>query len=248
MSKARFRLLFSALVLMAPSAARSEPAVLGLARAYLGPESTLEGLKTVRFIGTLDRVDQAPGSPVIHNELDMVFEKPLRQHMVLKGPKVTITTGLDGYNGWDLLQDSTNPARQRLKWLDVQDLRTLRANTWENLYYYKTPEGGSVEDKGPETVDGVDCERVDFDHGAGVVYQRYFDRDTGRLVQTILGEETFKESGEQHFYGIRFPKTIVSTVKGPKGVFTATATFTQVILNENLPDSLFAVPSTPPGK
>jgi len=89
---------------------------------------------------------------------------------------------------------------------------------------------------------------VDFDHGAGVVYQRYFDRDTGRLVQTILGEETFKESGEQHFYGIRFPKTIVSTVKGPKGVFTATATFTQVILNENLPDSLFAVPSTPPGK
>jgi len=88
MSKARFRLLFSALVLMAPAAARSEPAVLGLARAYLGPESTLEGLKTVRFIGTLDRVDQAPGSPVIHNELDMVFEKPLRQHMVLKGPKL----------------------------------------------------------------------------------------------------------------------------------------------------------------
>jgi hypothetical protein len=248
MSTARFRLLFSALVLIAPAAARAEPAVLGLARAYLGPESTLEGLKSIRFIGTLDRIDPTPGAPAIHSDLDMVFEKPLRQHMVMKGPKITITTGLDGYNGWDLLQDNANPARRRLTWLQVQDLRTLRANTWENLYYYKAPEGGSVEDKGPMTADGVDCERVDFDHGAGVVYQRYFDRDTGRLVQTILGNETFREAGELRFYGIRFPKTIVSTVTSPKGVSTTTATFTQVVLNENLPDSLFAVPAAAPVK
>lgn len=249
MSKAPFRLMVCALVLMAPAVLRSEPAVIGLARAYLGPESTLEGIKTIRFVGTLDRVDSVPGVPPLHTELDMVFEKPLRQHMVVKAEKVTMTTVLDGYNGWDWLQDNADPAKHRLNWLKTQDLRTLRANTWENLYYYKVAEGGSIEDKGPATIDGVDCERVDFDHGGGVVYQRFFDRDTGRLVLTVLGSETFKETGEMRVDGIRFPTVIVSTVKTPKGnTVTSTAAFTKVVLNEALPDSLFEVPTPAPGK
>jgi hypothetical protein len=250
MSKAPSRLLICALVLMAPAVARSEPAVLGLARAYLGPESTLEGMKTIHFVGTLERTGTTPAGPqTLHTDLDMVFEKPLRQHTVMRAEKATMTTVLDGYNGWDWLQDNANPAKHKLIWLPMADLRTLRANTWENLYYYKTPEGGTVEDKGPVTVDGVDCERVDFDHGSGVVYQRFFDRDTGRLVLTVLGNESFKETGEIRVEGIRFPKSIVSTVKNPKGgELTETATFTKVMLNEPVPESLFSVPSPEPGK
>ncbi|HZZ19267.1 MAG TPA: hypothetical protein VFE25_07860 [Opitutaceae bacterium] len=248
MSKAPSRLLVCALVLMAPALLRSEPAVIGLARAYLGPESTLEGLKSIHFVGTLDRTGAAPGVAATHTDLDMVFEKPLRQHTVMRAEKATMTTVLDGYNGWDWLQDNSNAAKHRLIWLQLPDLRTLRANTWENLYYYKTPEGGSVEDKGPVAVDGIDCERVDFDHGSGVVYQRFFDRDTGRLVLTVLGAESFKESGEIRVEGIRFPRTIISTVKTPKGVITETATFTKVALDEPVAESLFTLPSAVPAK
>jgi hypothetical protein len=248
MSKAASRFLACALVFMAPLAVRSEPAVVGLARAYLGPESTLASLKSIHFIGALDRVDATPGALTIHSDLDMFFEKPLRQHLVVHASKVTMTTVLDGYSGWDWLQDNSDPAKHRLIWLQLPDLRTLRANTWENLNYYRSPDGGTVEDKGPTTVDGVDCERVDFDHGSGIVYQRFFDRDTGRLVSTVLGQESFRENGEMRVEGIRFPKSIISTFKGPKGSFTETATFTQIILNETMPDSMFAAPVVVPGK
>ena len=174
----------------------------------------------------------------------MIFEKPLRQHFVMRASKVTMVTVLDGYDAWDLLQDNADPRKFRLTWLQAADIRTLRANTWENLYYYRTPEGGSVDDKGPATVDGVECERVDFTHGPGTVYERYFDRDTGKLVMTVRGTETFREVGEIVVEGIRFPKTIVSRTKTPTGgEIVSTATFSSIALNEKLPADLFAAPN-----
>jgi hypothetical protein len=231
--------------LLLPAFARAEPAVVGLARAYLGPQSTLDGITSIHFIGTLDRVDPDRGAAgTVHTDLDMIFAKPLRQHLVMRAPKVTLTTVLDGYDAWDWLQDNADPTKFKLTWLPAADIRTLRANTWENLYYYSSPEGGSVEDKGPETVDGIDCERVDFTHGPGTVYQRYFDRDTGRLVLTIRGPERFRESGEILVDGVRFPKVIESRTKIESGSeVVSTAKFEQVILNEKLPNDLFTAPN-----
>lgn len=242
---APYRFLVCSLALLAQAALRAEPAVVGLARAYLGPESTLEGLTSIHFIGSLDRVDPGLGEKgTVHTDLDMVFVKPLRQRLVIRAPKVTMTTVLDGYDAWDWLQDNADPKKFRLTWLQTADIRSLRANTWENLYYYRAPEGGSVEDMGPATIDGVDCERVDFTHGPGLVYQRFFDRDTGRLVLTVRGAESFRESGEIRVDGIRFAKTIVSRTKSAAGAeVVSTASFDKVILNEKVSDALFTAPS-----
>jgi hypothetical protein len=246
MLSAPYRLMFCLLSLLAPAALRAEPAVVGLARAYLGPESTLDGLKTIHFIGSLDRVDPTQGEKgmTIHTDLDMIFVKPLRQRLIVRAPKVTMTTVLDGYDAWDWLQDNSDPKRFRLTWLQAADIRTLRANTWENLYYYRAPEGGSVVDMGPSTIDGVECERVDFTHAPGIVYQRFFDRDTGRLVLTVRGPESFRESGEIRVEGIRFPKVIVSRTKAAGGAeIVSTASFDKVILNEKVSEDLFTAPS-----
>ena len=160
-----------------------------------------------------------------------------------------MTTVLDGYDAFDFLQDNNVPSRFRLTWLTVDEVKTLRANTWENLYYYRAPEGGSIEDKGPATVDQIACERIDFSHGPGIVYQRYFDRDTGRLVLTVRGAESFRESGEIRVEGIRFPKMIVSTTKTATGKdLVTTATFESITLNEPLAPGLFASPSILPAK
>jgi hypothetical protein len=106
-----------------------------------------------------------------------------------------------------------------------------------------------VEDVGPETVDGVVCERVDFNHGPGIVFERYFDRDSGRLVLTVRGSETIRESGEIMVDGVRFPKKIVSTTKTASGKdLVATVIFDSVVLNETEPDDLFQVPSFLPAK
>ena len=250
MSKAPASVLLCAIALMAPAAARAEPAVLGLARAFIGPESTIDGIKSIHFVGSVQRVDpdQAAESAVVDG-LDMTFAKPLRQRLVVRGPKASRTTVLDGYDAWDWVQENLDPTKFRLTWLNAADIRTLRANTWENLYYYRGPEGGSVEDKGPATIDGVACERVDFTHGPGIVYERYFDRDTGRLVLTVKGAELIRESGEIRADGIRFAKTIVSTTKNASGkdVIT-TVTFDSVVLNEPLRADFFAVPSVPTAK
>jgi len=250
MSKTSASILLCAAALLSPAAARAEPAVVALARAYLGPQSTLDGISSIHYVGSLDRIDPSRGDKVpVHATLDLIFVKPMKQRLVARGEKVTMTTVLDGYDAWDLLQDNVDASKYRLTWLPAAEIRTLRANTWENLSYYRVPEGGSIEDMGPATVDGIVCERVDFFHGPASAYERYFDRDTGRLVLTVMGQETVRESGEIRVDGVRFPKSIISTTKTTSGKeIASTTTFESVVLNEPLAPGLFAVPDLPPAK
>ncbi len=250
MPKASFRFLALLSALLAPVSLRAEPAAIALARAYLGPESTLESITSIHYMGTLERVDpdssdKTPG----HATLDLILAKPLRQRLVARSEKVTMTTVLDGYDAWDFLQDNAVLSRFRMTWLKASEIKNLRANTWENLYYYRAPEGGTVVDKGPATIDGVACERIDFTHSPGLVYERYFDRDTGRLVLTVRGPESFREIGEIRVDGIRFPNKIVSTAKTASGKdLVTTAIFDSIVLNEPVAASLFSAPSPTPQK
>jgi hypothetical protein len=250
MSKASAHLIACALALLIPGAGMAEPAVIALARAYRGPESTLAAIISIHYVGTLERRDPDHGdNAALSGQLDMIFARPLRQRLVDHEQTMVRTTVLDGYDAWDFVQSSSDPSKYRLTWLNVAEIKSLRANTWENLNNYSVPEGGSVEDRGPATIDGITCERVDFTHGPGIVYQRYFDRDTGRLVLTVDGQESIRESGEIMVDGIRFPKTIVSSSKTPSGKeTTATVTFSSVALNEPLGSDLFAAPSNLPAK
>jgi hypothetical protein len=238
-------MLGCAAALAAAVVARAEPAVVGLARAYLGPDSTLSGITTIHYVGTLDRVDPDSAGGPVHGTLDLIFVKPLRQRLVVHMDKTTLTTVLDGYDAWDFLQDNADHSKFELKWLSAGDIKTLRANTWENLYFFRGLEGDdAVVDKGPATVDNVACERVDFTHGPGIVYERYFDRDTGRLVLTARGPETIRESGEIRVDGLRFSRTITSVTKMPSGKdLVSTVTFSSVAINEPVGPDAFVVPS-----
>lgn len=249
MVSTRFRILAS--VLLASTGLRAEPAVIGLARAYLGPDSTLDGISSIHFVGSLDRVDpDHPEVGTLHASLDMFFCKPWQQRQVVRASKVTETTVLDGYDAWDRLRDNADATKFRLRWLSATEIKSLRANTWENLHFFRGIEdGASIVDKGPATTDGVACERVDFIHGPDNVFERYFDRDTGRLVLSIRNGETIRESGEILVDGVRFPRTIVSVIKTASGKdLVSTVTFESVVLNEPPGRDAFAAPSMVPGK
>jgi hypothetical protein len=248
MAPTSFRILSCAL--LASASLRAEPAVIGLARAYLGPDSTLDAIQSIHFVGTLDRVDpDHPEQGKFHTTLDMVFSKPWQQRQVVRASKVNETTVLDGYDAWDRLQDNVDTTKFRLRWLSAPEIRSLRANTWENLYFFRGIEdGASIVDQGPVTADGVACERVDFIHGPSDVFERFFDRDTGRLVLSIRNGETIRESGEIRVDDIRFPKTITSVIKTASGKdLVSTVTFDRIALNEPLARDLFAAPSAVSG-
>jgi hypothetical protein len=262
MSMASIRFRIFACALLASAGLRAEPAVIGLARAYLGPDSTLDGISSIHFVGTVDRVDpDHPAAPPFHAMLDMFFSKPYRQRQVVGGPKATETTVLDGYDAWEKLQDNTDATKFRVKWLSAGEIKALRANTWENLYFFRgLMDGDTAADMGPATIDGIACERVDFTHGVGNVFERFFDRDTGRLVMTFRLGEAIRESGEVMVDGIRFPKAIVSDMKSASGKdIISTVTFTSIVLNEPAKSDMFAAPdllagnatasaANPPGK
>jgi len=234
-----------ALAFVVPGRA-AEPIILNKARAYVGSDAALDGLKSLHYTGTIVSTDPADPTKQTRSAMEMIFQKPDQQRIMATSDKLIEVTALDGYDGWQRLQDPADPTKWRQSLLGSDQIKRLRAQAWENLAFYRGIErvGGRVEDQGPTSMDGVACQKVAFIHGPGIVFIRYFDVATGRLVFTELeGGGTVKEQGEIMAGGIRFPKSVIQTSKNAAGqIFTLTLTFEKILVNEVLSPKLFAVP------
>ncbi|MSU66834.1 MAG: hypothetical protein EXS38_12215 [Opitutus sp.] len=228
------------------SAGAGEAAILAKARAYIGSEAALDGLKTLHYTGTVVTTDPADPTKQTRSAMEMIFQKSDQQRIMATSDKLIEITALDGYDGWQRLQDPADATKWRQSLLGSEQIKRLRAQAWENLAYYRGIDrvGGRIEDQGTASMDGVACQKIAFIHGPGIVFIRYFELATGRLVFTELeGGGTVKEVGELRSGGIRFPKTVIQTSKNAAGqVFTLTLTFEKVVVNEALAPKLFAVP------
>ena len=50
--------------------------MVALARAYLGPQSTLDAITSIHYVGSLDRLDPTKGDKVtVHASLDLTLVK-----------------------------------------------------------------------------------------------------------------------------------------------------------------------------
>ncbi len=238
------------LLALAPARAAEEPAIIAKARAYVATEAALQGVSSIRFVGTLAMADPSDATKQKHVKIDVVFAKPDRQLMRMTFPEGIETTGLDGMEAWQHVQDPANPKRQRLTILPAARLRRLRAETWENLFYFRGLEqaGGTLEDDGTFTVDGVACRKFNFIHAPNIIFRRYFDAATGRLVITETEDgRLIREEGEQVVQGVRFPTKVTTFSKDEAGnVQEVVLTFDKITLNETLPPKYFAVPPIPP--
>jgi len=243
-------------VLMTRASADPE-AIIAKARAYLGPDATLKAITSIHYVGTRageDTVKDKDGKEIrrpYEDAVDIIFQRPYYQRVMLVSTKRIEITALDDYEAWDRLQDATDSTRWRLTLLDKDQVRSQRANTWENLAFFRGIErrGGHLEDLGPATVDGHACEKLAFVHEPGLTFYRYFDAATGQLIltETESGSLT-REQGEVMVNGLRFPKSIVDTIKDPTTgkVRTSVITLDKITLNEAFPESLFAVPMVVP--
>ena len=236
-----------AVLSLAVSSFGADPAILAKARAFIGSEAAIEGLKSVHYTGTLVTSDPADPAKQTRAAMEIIFQKPDQQRVQATSDKVIDVTALDGYDGWQRTQDAADPSKWQQTLLGSEQIKRLRANTWQNLSFYRGIEraGGRVEDKGPATIDGVACQKIEFVHFGGVIFTRYFETATGRLVftETDGGNSTMRESGEIRVEGLRFPKTITQTTKQPNGATrTTTITFDKITVNEAFPASMFRVP------
>jgi outer membrane lipoprotein-sorting protein len=228
---------------------RANEAAIARARAYLGSEADLAAVRSLLFKGELSVVGRQGGTPITAR-IEIAFQKPDRQLITATAPDKIETTALNGYEAWQRDIDPANPSLTRVGLLGRDPIKRLRANTFENLSFYRGIEGvgGRVEDRGMVTIDGVECLKLAFIHAADVVFIRSFDRATGRLVQTETDNGgLIREEGEILSVGLRFPRRTTTTNTLPDGSVRAISiTFSEVLVNPVLPDELFVIPAQIP--
>lgn len=242
----RFRALAAAALFVASSTGAAEPPIIARARAFIGSEAALNGLKSVHYVGTLVTTDPADPSKLTRAAMEIIFQKPEQQRIKATSDRMIEITALDGYEGWQRVQDPADATKWRQTLLDTNHIKRLRANTWENLSYFRGIErvGGRLEDQGAATIEGLACRKIAFIHAPNIIFYRYFDAATGRLVftETEAGG-TIREDGEVVVHGIRFPRSVVTSTKNAKGqVVTVTISFEKVTINETFPAKEFGVP------
>ncbi len=229
--------------------------VIAKARSYVGSEAALDAVRSVHFVGTMETEEpSAEGPRKVKSPIEIIFQKPYRQRIIVTTASTIQITGLDDYDAWQRVQERTQTGRWRLALLQPDMIKKLRANTWENLNFYQGIEkrGGSVQVVGPATIDGVATVKVVFVHEPGISFTRYFDLATGRLVLTETDRgDRIREEGDVLVGGLRFPQKVTSvataTDAAGKPVETQTViTFEKVTINEDFPDSDFEVPMMSP--
>lgn len=222
--------------------------VISRARATVGSEAALSSLKSLHYTGTLTTtVKNEKGTREINVAIEIIFQHPYRQRIVATSENKIEITALDSYEGWQREQDPVDSSRWRMTLLPPDQVRRLRANTWENLAFFRGIESrrGTVIDSGIVQIDGKPCRKLVFDHGDNILFTRYFNTTTGRLQLTETENGILiREEGEIESGGLKFPKKIISSTKGSEGVDrVVTITFDKIAVNETFADSLFAVPA-----
>jgi outer membrane lipoprotein-sorting protein len=241
----RFVLCVASWLLVAK--AHAEPEIIARARAFIGDESALSAVRSLRFVGTLVTVDPVDASKQTRASVEIVFQKPAQQRITITYEKALEQTALDDYEAWQRQQAPNDASQWRQSLLSIEQVKRLRANTYENLAFFRGLElqGGRIEDLGPVTLDGVACQKIVFIHAPTIIFTRYFDLATGRLrlTETEAGG-SIREQGEITVNAVRFPENIITLTPNPQGKSqTVTITFEKITVNETFPATFFAVPA-----
>ncbi|WP_221029670.1 hypothetical protein [Actomonas aquatica] len=240
------------LALVAAPVLAQPTAIIAKARSFLGGDAALNAIKSVHYHGQLEStITSADGETRSTTaEIDIIFAKPFYQRIAITTPEKNETTALDIYEAWQRIENPENVNQWQMSLLDQPQIRRLRANTWENLSFFAGLEkqGGKVIDGGLVTKNDRSLHLVSFDHGYGIVFHRYFDPATGKLVvsETDSGA-TITEDGENRVAGVRFPGSVTTVSPRADGGSTQVkVVFDKVTVNETFPASLFRVPTVAP--
>jgi hypothetical protein len=221
-----------------PLHAQDEPtAVINRAREFLGGSRVLDTVNSLRLVGRI--TDSANG---VTGDIEIIFQRPLQQRIVVSVGDNVVTTALNDYEGYRRIHPRADPNLFTMSLFGAGEVARARANTLENLNFFGNRGARTLRRIGGErtTVEGAAVDRVDFDYGNGVVFTRYFDRSTGRLVLSETeGGAKIREEGEMRVNGIRFPRKVI--ISQPDGA-RQEIEFSEIQVNTPFPASTFEIP------
>ncbi len=215
--------------------------VIAMARQRLGGEEVLNSVNSIHFKGKFMATNRGT-----EGQIEILFQKPFQQRLDVSEGDSILTTGLNGYEGWNRRISINNPGSWDLEILDAADVRRMRANTHDNLNFFTGLDKvrGKVLEKAVQKKDGRDAHVLVFQYDDKIFYKRYFDVQTGELISTVNDQGLeIKEVGQMVVDGVRFPQKVVSLIDGE---IVNTVEFTEIILNEDLDSSYFDLPDFAP--
>lgn len=237
-----YRSLIASLLLASVGAGlHAEPvdAFLKKARAHLGPESTLEGVETISYHGVV----MSPTGEKL-SDLVLYFDAPNRQLLQEKRENVINQTAVNGYEGYVMSKDPTDPKKEIIQVLRPIQTKRLMFNAIENLNFFEGAEkirGGEIIDEGVVDYNGKPARKIRFNYPFELYYVRYFNPDSGELLATISSDGlTMVEQHKIQAGGITFPKTV--DTYDETGALLRTVEFTEIKVNEQLQPGLFDFP------
>ncbi len=235
--------VFSALLVPYLTSSATVEEVIAKARQHIGSEEALDSIRSIHFKGNFIANNRGT-----EGTIEIRFQKPFQQRLDVFEGEAVITTALNGYDGWNRRYSTKNPKSWDLEILSAADLKRMRANTHDNLYFFSGLEKlrGKIVDEGVKNKDGQEAHVLVFQYHDEIYYKRYFDVETGELIATINDQRLeIKEVGQIVVDEVRFPKKVVSLIDGE---IVNTVEFTEIILNEEFDNSYFDLPDFAPAK
>lgn len=224
------------LALAAPLAAQPTTAqTIAQARQFLGGDAALDRVQTLVYRGTFETADKVTG------QITITLKKPASQRLEIISDDTRRVTAVNDFEGWERVSRVSNPEEWSMVLIDFNEFRRMRANSWENLFFFNGIERmrGTLVDRGIVQFDGREAHQLVFQYDRDLTYSRYFDPVTGQLYATVNDRgQDIREVGEMIVDGIRFPAEIISRV-GDREVMRVR--FTEILVNAPVDDQLFEV-------
>ena len=238
--KFTFAYLSIALVLLSPlmGQAPSTADVINRARATVGEDKNLDGVVTLRMVGTLEPADpKVPAATVL-----IIARKPSSQRLEIRVDDLVETTILNGRKAC-IIRSKLKDGASQMRELTGPELERVLHSTKQFFNFYRPDfkNGEKVAYEGIENYRDTRCHKIIYNYPEGLNTIRYFSVSDDRLVATIT--ENGVESvgvGEQIVKGIKFPQSIDYYEKGRK---LHTIQLTEVQVNEPLQAGIFRIPN-----
>jgi len=217
-------------------AAEDAEEIIAKARSAIGTEAALNAVESLKFKGVLHPAVE--GAEKV--EVELLLEKPSKQRLTMTGTQGSSTTIIGEAQGY-VVQKNFASGQESVSLMNFEQIRNLKANSAENLYFFDLPAQFQVRTKylGEEEILGQTADAVRFIHRGGIIYFRFFDPETGELLATRTDNGLLNvEKNHETVGGLRLAREVEAYLDGE---LVHTLRFSEVQVNPEVPEDAFRV-------